>query len=279
MKKDLNKGHFWSLEPRPVGSAIWPKMVGHLTGYGASRYVFLPVGYFCPHILVRGSGTVRTDEGDFPVRVGDMFTLWAGRNIEYFEDPGDPWQYYWIHLEGPGTEEFVRGCGFEADRLVQRPADSVAARRLFAQIYTAYSRRDISEAAKIIAWLYELAGVCGQWGRGREESAKDSRQLIAEQAVALADAMLHTGINVSQIAQTLGVCRTTLFRAFAASGMENPVEYLGQLRIERAKQILRQTDEKLSVVASACGFSGEKYFIRRFCQHVGMSPTEYRRRV
>ena len=68
---------------------------------------------------------------------------------------------------------------------------------------------------------------------------------------------------------------TELFRAEVGC---SPREYLGQVRIQAAKNLLRETDLTISSVAAHTGFSDPGYFTRFFRQQVGLSPSEFRGR-
>ncbi len=47
-------------------------------------------------------------------------------------------------------------------------------------------------------------------------------------------------------------------------------------KIEKAKEILSETDCTVSRVASMCGYDNEEHFMRQFKRIVGMTPTSYR---
>ncbi len=48
-------------------------------------------------------------------------------------------------------------------------------------------------------------------------------------------------------------------------------------RVERAKEILEETDLKVNEIAPLIGYADEKYFSRVFKQYVGVSPGSYRK--
>ena len=55
-------------------------------------------------------------------------------------------------------------------------------------------------------------------------------------------------------------------------------EYVAGLRVEQAKQLLRETNLKINQIASQCGFRSASYFIVVFRKQTGLSPSEYRNR-
>ena len=56
------------------------------------------------------------------------------------------------------------------------------------------------------------------------------------------------------------------------------VELLTDARIERAKELLRETDWTFAAIAGLCSFKSPSYFLQLFHQQVGCTPMEYRHR-
>ena len=56
-----------------------------------------------------------------------------------------------------------------------------------------------------------------------------------------------------------------------------PLHYLTKLRIEKAKHLLMTTNDRVFEISQSVGFNNEYYFNRRFKEHVGISPGQYRR--
>jgi len=56
-------------------------------------------------------------------------------------------------------------------------------------------------------------------------------------------------------------------------------DYLIQYRIEKAKQLLREEDSKVAVVAEAVGYLNTSYFILAFKKNAGMTPAEYKSKL
>lgn len=56
----------------------------------------------------------------------------------------------------------------------------------------------------------------------------------------------------------------------------SPKQYVIELRIRKAKQLLSEGALKISAVSEACGFSNPYHFCRVFKERTGLTPTEYR---
>lgn len=65
------------------------------------------------------------------------------------------------------------------------------------------------------------------------------------------------------------LCRKHLGRAF--------VDYLNDLRVQKARLLLEKTELRIYEISGMVGFREVSYFIRVFRKYTGMSPTEYRK--
>ena len=70
-----------------------------------------------------------------------------------------------------------------------------------------------------------------------------------------------------------------LARAFKAAVGQSPHQYVLARRIERAKELLRNTDLPVVDVALSSGFSSQSHLSHWFIRQVGVSPAVYRRQA
>ena len=66
--------------------------------------------------------------------------------------------------------------------------------------------------------------------------------------------------------------RRMFTRRFAMS----PIEYLMNVRLYHARNLLITSDKLISEIGALCGFSSEQYFYRLFRRRYGMTPHHYR---
>ena len=65
-------------------------------------------------------------------------------------------------------------------------------------------------------------------------------------------------------------------KMFKESTGENFIEYLTNVRIEKAKELLNNTDYSMKEIGIMVGYADPNYFSRTFKKNVGVTPTEYR---
>ena len=84
-------------------------------------------------------------------------------------------------------------------------------------------------------------------------------------------------ITLDKLADLCGISVTHFRRLFHQVYNVSPIDYLLNLRIEKAKDLLVIHTLKLEVIAELSGFQSVSYFSRVFKQHVGITPAQYRR--
>ena len=70
-----------------------------------------------------------------------------------------------------------------------------------------------------------------------------------------------------------------LVHAFKQYKGISPINYLIQLRIKEAKELLSTTNYSISQISESSGFSSQSYFSQVFKKETGMTPNEYRKTV
>jgi YesN/AraC family two-component response regulator len=85
-------------------------------------------------------------------------------------------------------------------------------------------------------------------------------------------------ISLEECAETFQTTPFTLSKAFKQINGMNFIDYLTLLRIEKAKELLSNTDMKVNEIAEHIGYQ-PSYFIRLFRKFEDMTPGQYRDRA
>jgi AraC-like DNA-binding protein len=87
---------------------------------------------------------------------------------------------------------------------------------------------------------------------------------------------LSENIDLATLAAVAGLSMHHFARQFKQSAGVTPHHYLTKKRIERAQEMLADTDLSLSEIAYATGFSDQSHLTRHFRYMVGTTPREFR---
>ncbi|MGR3712307.1 MAG: GlxA family transcriptional regulator [Shimia sp.] len=99
---------------------------------------------------------------------------------------------------------------------------------------------------------------------------------LVRRAIDLLETHLENPLPIPKIAEQLNVSQRHLGRLFKAYVGKTPVLYYRDIRLDRARGLVTQTELKLSEVAVASGFSGQVHFSRAYQERFGLSPKKDR---
>ncbi|MEM1255012.1 MAG: AraC family transcriptional regulator [Cyanobacteria bacterium P01_H01_bin.21] len=86
-------------------------------------------------------------------------------------------------------------------------------------------------------------------------------------------------LSLATMAAAVGLDVYYFSRLFRQSMGISPYQYVLQQRLEKAKQLLKQSNMSITNIALECGFNTSSQLSRHFRKIVGMSPQKYRQKV
>jgi AraC family transcriptional regulator len=87
---------------------------------------------------------------------------------------------------------------------------------------------------------------------------------------------LHKPWSAQLLAEVAGFSTTHLNRLFRTTLGTAPMALVRELRMDRAKELLRRTDYPVAAIAGSVGYADQFAFSAAFKRTVGMNPREYR---
>jgi len=84
-------------------------------------------------------------------------------------------------------------------------------------------------------------------------------------------------LTLEQISQLCGMSLSTFKTKFKQYTGKTFVQFRNELRLATARQLLTESDDKITAIAAKAGFDDISYFNRSFKQAVGLSPGQYRK--
>ncbi|WP_274365495.1 AraC family transcriptional regulator [Paenibacillus thermotolerans] len=238
--------------------------------------------YYLVHYVLSGKGWCRSADGMQPLAAGDTFFIFQDALSEYCSDEREPWQYCWVAFRGPMAAKWMDRLGVSTDRPIihgnGKPNKKIAS--LIYAVYLSLSS-EIGAAADVRSGGY-LRLLMAEWLRLKPPVPEPMRkwsdaEIQVERAVQWFSLQYSQQKSISQLAKDLGYHRTYFSKLFRNAVGMSPQQFLLQVRMERAKELLHQP---LTVehIAASIGFSDPLYFSKQFKRRFGLSPTEYRQR-
>jgi AraC family transcriptional regulator len=104
-----------------------------------------------------------------------------------------------------------------------------------------------------------------------------SRRL--QQTIDYIQAHLDAKLSLDILATELNLSVYHFCKLFTQSMGMPPYKYILQQRVERAKQLLNNSQRSLSDIALDCGFANQSHLNRHFTKATGISPKKYRNQL
>jgi AraC family transcriptional regulator, arabinose operon regulatory protein len=217
--------------------------------------------------VLDGAGTVQLDGVEYPVGAHCCFVFAPGAQIKAQQDPHRRLRVFAVHFESRDGPAAVRGV-----RVRDAAFFGALARRCEAS-YRAGSPVARRQSAALVEQM--VLHLCAE----AEEPAAtvvDSRigamvELIQEEP--------GRRWLVTELARRARLSRSQFTRRFAAATGLAPEMFVIQARVERARQLLRETDMTVSQIADALGYRDVYYFSRQFARVAGKTATSCRNEI
>lgn len=109
----------------------------------------------------------------------------------------------------------------------------------------------------------------------RRSTQKGGRQI--GKAIDFMEANLERSLDLLTIAETTGLSPSHFARRFRATVGRAPHQHLMQIRLDRAKRLLSESDSSIAEIAFACGFASQEHLTRLFKRSCGDTPAAFRK--
>ena len=118
---------------------------------------------------------------------------------------------------------------------------------------------------------------CPTDGEQPEHPKPDSAEsAFLARAIELVEKNLHvTGYSVEQLSRDLCMERTGLYRKLVTLLDQSPSLFIRNIRLQRAAQLLTESDLSIAEIAECTGFSSSSYLSKCFQEMYGCRPSEY----
>jgi len=101
------------------------------------------------------------------------------------------------------------------------------------------------------------------------------QQLLANATSYVEENISRPDLSVEEMARHIGMSRAHLYKRLMAVSGRTPVEFIRDIRLKRAAELLKDSRFNVSEVAYQVGFNHPKYFSKYFSEVYGVLPSVY----
>lgn len=243
-------------------------------------------------IVYEGSGVNCVDGFEYPMVAGDVFVIHSGRRHLYKDTDhlhlcnvlfdGDKLGLHSLdmaHLPGFHAlfhlEPKLRRNNFNS-RLHLKNRELMKARAIIEDLEQELDLRKPGFRLISQSMLLLLIGKLGRWFD--QVARKDSTKLmLIAKSIAYMEQNLYEPLSISELAKMANMSERAFYRVFQKATGASPNNYLTNLRITEARELLKHSNMSITDIAQECGFQDNSYMTRQFKKQQGVTPSAYRK--
>lgn len=261
--------HFVS--EQPVDLPFYIKIAG-LSYCDGTYHILRPRSPQCTvEYILDGTGTVRHGGKLYHPEKGDVYLLGCEEDHDYESDEEHPWKKIWFNASGPLVNTLIEQYGLR-DRVV---IDGTGTLPFFEKIVNlcreGKTESEINTRAAVIC--HELFQVLNRNVRTTPRSENGDAILLKNYL----DVHASEAVSAETLAALIFKSKSQTLRLFKKAYALTPYEYLIEVRLNRAKVLLRDSGLSVKEIAYRVGFNDEHYFSFFFKQKCGLTPSAYRK--
>ena len=230
--------------------------------------------HYLIHLVLSGKGSFRPGGETFALQAGDVFLIKPSQLCTYSADPEDPWEYIWVGFNGACANKLVAKLPFSDAAPVHHARNPDVLRDALKEIYRARGMEPCDEATMVGSLYLFIAALMKETREGEPRAASSSSQYVLN-AIKYIQFNFSHDISIDDVAKSVGVSRSHLYRVFMSNVGKSPIDYLTEYRINEACNLLRTSNLSIAEVATSVGFFDQFYFSRVFKKAVGVPPSRY----
>ena len=236
-------------------------------------YTIHNLNVFCLILTTKGSGQLEYNEQLYSLDTGSLAFLDC-RQMHRLSCPRNMWEYTICFVTIPVTEfYYTKSCPNDNCLFSLGPYADI--QTLWNQLLreTKDDERHAMFRARTLIQLYtELYLI-----RQKENSEEFHVPTYLLDMKKNFDTAYDEPFSLDDAAQKYQINKFRLCREFAANFQDTPLQYLNHVRIEHAKDLLLNTDEKICDIGQMVGIENTNHFIRLFKEKTGVTPLKFRK--
>jgi len=259
---------------------VFPESVGQYTDF-PDHTVTREAGAlnnFNIHYVAAGRGVVEVDGTAYELQRGQAVLYFPLQQQRYYSSEAEPWDIRWVHFYGKNLHSYMIERGFHKNRLwsLRQPglweeahltllAEAEAHKMLRPALLSTLTYGVIAEFVQQAVPL-----TAARSGGTAESRVLGLLPLMQQEAT--------KPFVLREWAERAGVSPHYFCKLFRGAVEMSPMDFITQSRLQLAKQwLLERFDANIGDIAVDAGYPSVSYFNKRFLEHEGMTPTEYRK--
>lgn len=227
--------------------------------------------------VVSGAGRLEYAGKEYKLGAGSMVFIDCHNPYSHTTDPDNLWTLRWVHFYGPTMGSIYNKYCERGGRPVFTPEDSAPFFSVFSQLYSTASSADYMRDMKINSSLSELLVLIMSESWHPEDATTAKKKASVADVKEFLDSHYAEKITLDQLSTDFYINKYYLTKVFKEQYGQSITAYLLNVRITKAKQLLRFSEKSVEEIGMEVGLGAPHYFSQTFKSVEGVPPSVYRK--
>ncbi len=229
--------------------------------------------HFIFHFVISGKGVFKINGKEYELKKNQGFMIPDSSVIFYQADRDDPWYYCWFQISGGEAESFFENLSLSKKNPIYDAKPDNRIHEKFKDLIF-HANQAQPNRNLIVSCLYALFSELENSSLKKPKVAVSNSVLYAQKAESyILDNYHSEDLNVSEIADYVGLNRSYLSRLFHEQFGLSPMQYLVRHRMTKAKTLLSE-NIPVNIVAFSVGYGDVPTFSKAYKNHFGVPPSK-----
>lgn len=228
-------------------------------------------------MVVNGSGSLTYGDKEYKLRKGSCVFINCHNPYSHTTDPANLWTLRWVHFYGPSmTSIYTKYCE-RGGRPVFTPDDPAPFFAIWDQLMQVAGSADYLRDMRINQHLSTLLMLVMSESWHPEDAAIAKKKANVADVKEYLDREYGCKITLDGLAEKFYINKYYLTKVFKEQYGQSITAYLLNLRITKAKQLLRFSEKSVEEIGLEVGLGAPHYFSQTFKSVEGVPPSVYRK--
>ncbi len=226
--------------------------------------------------ITQGKGSFESESTEkVLIEKGTLIMLFPGQWHTYSPLLDVGWNEYCIGFEGPMIDSLVASSFFTSENQVMSVGFHENLVNLFSRAIEIAKEDRIASQQYLAGLVFHILGKVMSIIKNNLFDNDEAKQKI-ERAKIIMNENIYASIEPEQIAENLNISYSWFRKIFKAYTGYAPAQYIQELKINKAKLLLTETNQTVKEIAYQLNYNSPEHFFSIFKRKTKLTPTDYR---
>lgn len=228
--------------------------------------------FYTFHVILEGRGTLNIGGNTYSLKEGDVFYCPANELFSYYPDGDKPWKYIWFLFRRRTAVAEMERLGFSRLTPTRKFYEFQKIKDGLVAFFAGLERNNKALLKSQATFLSLLA----EFDSKEIDFEPDGKYYIERARTYISNNCFDVNFRVSHVSEYLHLSNEYFCRLFKKETSMNVIEYVKNVRMERANEYLTKGDYTVKEIALLSGYNDYSHFCREYKKTFGVTATEYR---